>query len=103
MERSKRSVFAGFFIISLLVVVLVVIVGSSLESSCQARFENNRPLYPNATLVSQSSTYLQTRQAIYHTDDSSDMVKDWYNKAIYVAISESVAKTGSRGNIWDGD
>ncbi len=103
MERSKRSVFAGFFLISILVILLVTVVSSGLESSCQARFETNLPVYPEASLVSQDSKYLQSRQAKYYTADSTDTVKSWYNKTIYVAISESVAKTGSRGNVWDGE
>ena len=103
MERSTRSVFAGFFVITGLVIVLVIGVASSLDSSCQARFETNLPIYPDASLVSQQSSDLQSRQAKYYTKDSADDVKSWYNKTLYVAISESVAKTGSRGNVWDGE
>ncbi len=103
MERSPRGIFAGFFVITLLVIVLVIGVASSLESSCQARFDTNLPVYPEALLVSQDNRYLQSRQAKYYSAASPDDVKSWYNKTIYVAISESVAKTGSRGNVWDGE
>ena len=103
MERSSRSLFSGFIIITLAVVILGAVVGSGLESSCQAKFERNLPVYPGATLISSDSKFLQARQATYTVKDSTDVVKDWYNKTIYVAISESVAKTGSRGNVWDGE
>jgi len=102
-ERSSRSIFSGFIVITLSVVILGAVVASGLESSCQAKFERNLPVYPGATLISSESQFLQGRQAKYTVKNSSDVVKDWYNKTIYVAISESVAKTGSRGNVWDGE
>ena len=103
MERPSRSIFSGFLIITLSVVILGTVVASGLESSCQAKFESNLPVYPNAALISSDSKFLQARQAKYTVKDSTDVVKDWYNKTIYVAISESVAKTGSRGSVWDGE
>ncbi|MEP6987865.1 MAG: hypothetical protein ABI970_19850 [Chloroflexota bacterium] len=103
MERSKRSVFAGFFVITLLVIILTGVASSVLESSCQAKFETNLPIYPDASLVSKDGKFLQYRQATYYTPASTDNVKDWYNKAIYVALSESVAKTGKSGSVWQGD
>ena len=103
MERPSRSIFSGFLIITLSVVILGTVVASGLESSCQAKFESNLPVYPNAALISSDSKFLQARQAKYTVKDSTDVVKDWYNKTIYVAISESVAKTGTRSNVWDGE
>jgi len=103
MERPSRSVFSGFFIIILSVVILGTVVALGLESSCQAAFERNLPVYPGATMISSDSKFLQARQATYTVKDSTDVVKDWYNKAIYVALSEALAKTGSRNNVWDGD
>ena len=102
MKEQGRSVFAGVFLLTVLVVIMVTVIVSMVESSCQARFETNLPIYPNAALVSSESKFLQYRQATYHAPESPDVIKTWYNKVIYVALSESLAKTGTRGNIWDG-
>jgi hypothetical protein len=90
-------------IITLFVIVMVSVVAYGLESSCQAKFETNLPVYPDASVVSQDSKFLQSRYAKYYTTASTDDVKNWYNKTIYVAISESLAKNGTRGNVWDGE
>ncbi len=89
--------------ITVLVIVLVIGVASSLDSSCQAKFDTNLPVYPDASLVSKDSQFLQYRQAKYYTTASNDDVKNWYNKSLSVALSEVVAKTGGRGSVWDGE
>lgn len=102
MKKQGRSVFAGVFLITVLVIIMVAGIISLVENSCQARFETHLPIYPNASLVSSESKFLQYRQAKYFTPESVDVVKKWYNTAIYVALSESLAKTGTRGTVWDG-
>ena len=101
MERNKRSVFAGVIGITLLVIIMSVVATTGLDGSCQAQFETDMPIYPDATFVSKDSKFLQYRQAIYHTTAPVQDVKEWYNKTINVAVRESIA-TGTRENVWDG-
>ncbi len=103
MEKVGRRVFAGVLVILVAVILSVMGVASQLDSACRAKFDNHLPVYPDATPVSSESQYLQYHRATYFTHDAVDVVKDWYNTAIYVALSESLAKTGSRNNVWDGE
>ena len=101
MERKSRSVFAGVFAITLLVIIMSVVVTKVLDGSCQAQFETDMPIYPDATFISKDSKFLQYRQVIYHTTAYVQDVKEWYNKTINVSVRESIAKTGTRGDVWN--
>ncbi len=102
MERPSRSIFAGSIGITLAVIILITVIVSARESTCQTKFDTNRPIYPDATLVSEESKFLQYRQAKYVSTSAAGDIKEWYNKIINVAIRESIAKNGTRGNVWDG-
>jgi hypothetical protein len=103
MSENSRSVFSGCFTVSVMALLMNACVAFFLESACQARFDNNRPVYPGATVVSSQSIFLAYREAVYTTPDAPADVRSWYSRTLGVALREALLATGTRGDVWAGD
>ena len=102
-SENSRSVFSGCLTITVMALLMNACVAFYLESACQARFDNNRPIYPGAVMVSAQSLFLAYREAVYTTPDAPAAVRSWYSRTLGVALREALLATGTRGSVWDGE
>src|SRR5262245_451660 len=84
-EPSKRTIFSGRLVITVLVIILVVSVAMWLNAGCQTTFETNLPLYPEAQIVDQDFPFLRNKWMLLHTSDSVTTVQNWYNRTVSLA------------------
>lgn len=78
--RPSRGLFAGLGVVILLTLLLVSGATAYFYGRCTADFWRDNWLYPNATVISETSQILSEQQRVLLTSDSPDAINEWYRR-----------------------
>lgn len=89
-DRQFRSIFSGFPLIIVAVIVTAAALALFLNNRCASMFRSAILLYPNAELAEEEATFLGLHRVIYTTPDSPAQVEEWYRQQWVASMRQAV-------------
>ncbi|GEM_PF-1174556 len=88
--RPSRGIFAGFIVVCIASILLVVVGVGFFYQRCTADFWRTDWLYPGAEVVAETSQFFSTQQRILLTADSAAAVDQWVSTRAAQITREAV-------------
>jgi hypothetical protein len=87
----------GTLVVIIAMMLCVVVAVFGIDRTCVSDLMPRLPIYPNATIKLQQHNFLTQfgmgeSVMILHSDDPTDVVRDWYSKTIGAIVYADVEK-----------